>query len=312
MDSITPELSAALTEIISKAVESAVQKALAPLAAQIAAQAAQIDELSKTINEKTTSIRDLESRNLQLQSDIIEKTNTLEQYSRKDCLRLDGFPISPNEDNASLQATVITKLHEMGVEIGNSDIFRMHRSGKPYPMNKFKTYLNRINEKNENFDKIRIDDNDNTQTSQVIMKFTNWNARSKVYQLHYDKDIRIKVKCDLTKTSLDIISTARQHLADKDLAGYVYNDAECRLMLVDKSTSNRKSFSSFLQFKEMCNVLMSNDELSEDANQDAPRGRTRAGSRGTGRSGARGPGGHRGQRNRSGTRGGRGGRGGLG
>ena len=83
-------------------------------------------------------------------------------------------------------------------------------------------------------------------------------------------------------------------------------------MLVDKSTFNRKSFSSFLQFKEMCNVLMSNDELSEDANQDAPRGRTRAGSRGTGRSGARGPGGHRGQRNRSGTRGGRGGRGGLG
>ena len=61
MDSITPELSAALSEIISKAVESAVQKALSPLAAQIAAQAAQIDELSKTINEKTTSIRDLES-----------------------------------------------------------------------------------------------------------------------------------------------------------------------------------------------------------------------------------------------------------
>ena len=53
------------------------------------------------------------------------------------------------------------------------------------------------------------------------------------------------------------------------------------------------------------NVLISNDELSEDANQDAPRGRTRAGSRGTGRSGARGPGGHHGQRNRSGTRGGR-------
>ena len=83
-------------------------------------------------------------------------------------------------------------------------------------------------------------------------------------------------------------------------------------MLVDKSTSNRKSFSSFLQFKEMCGVLMSNDELSEDANQDTPRGRTRTGSRGTGRNGARGPGGHRGQWNRSGTRGGRGGRGGLG
>ena len=83
-------------------------------------------------------------------------------------------------------------------------------------------------------------------------------------------------------------------------------------MLVDKITSNRKSFSSFLQFKEMCKVPISNDEFSEDANQDAHCGRTRAGSRGTGRSGARGPGGHRGQRNRSGTRGGRGGRGGLG
>ena len=91
----------------------------------------------------------------------------------------------------------------------------------------------------------------------------------------------------------------------------MYNGAEYRLMLVDKSTSNRKLFSSFLQFREMCNVLISNDELSEDANQDAPRGPTRAGSRGTGRSGARDPGGHRGQQNHSGTHGGRGGRGGL-
>ena len=45
------ELSAAVSEIITKAVDSAVQKALAPLAAHIAAQAAQIDELSKNINE---------------------------------------------------------------------------------------------------------------------------------------------------------------------------------------------------------------------------------------------------------------------
>ena len=245
----------AVNEAVANALNEAVSKAVAPLTAQI-------EQLTQLLNQKNENITQLESKiiavnkhNVELRSEIIEKTNALEQYSRKDSLRLEGLPIAPNEDNDSLKTTVVNKLSELGVELEDSDIFRLHRSGKPHPMNKYKAYVNRVNEQTADFEPINIDPHDKSETTQVLIKFTNWNARSRVYQLHYKKGLAIRVKCDLTKASQDILNTARTYLKDNHLNGYVYNDAECRLILADSASRKRTSFTSFLDFKGKSEAL---------------------------------------------------------
>jgi len=100
-----------------------------------------------------------------------------EQYSRRNCLRIDGIAVVQNEDNNSLKQTVISKLGERGILITDRDVDRVHRSGKPTPMHKFKTYLNKVNHTNA-----EVDTTDVTETAQVIIKFTNWAACSSVLQ----------------------------------------------------------------------------------------------------------------------------------
>ena len=182
---------------------------------------------------------------------MAEKADENESYSRKDSLRISGIPITPNEDNISLQAAVVDKLSELGVVIDDNDFFRLHRSGKPQPLNRFKQYLNKAHKAN-----LPINPEDNAETAEVIVRFTRWAPRAKVYDLHYKKNVGITVKCDLTKYRQDILRLARQYLSDNNLRGYCYNNAECKLIMKDVSTNKRHFFTCFEDFKFLAAALV--------------------------------------------------------
>ena len=242
----------------SKLISAAVQNAIQPLMNEIATlrellekTCEQNESLQSKLLEKNAKIANLKQsviaatqRNVALHSLILEKADENEQYSRKDSLRISGIAITNDEDNASLQQSVITKLGEHGVQIENNDIYRLHRSSKPQPMNNFNKYLNKINKR-----QLPIDQDDYTETSEVIVRFTRWAPRSRVYDLHYKHDLPIKVKCDLTKFRQDLLKVARQYLEDKKLKGYVYSTGECKLCIKNCDTGKRLFFSNFDDFK---------------------------------------------------------------
>ena len=216
-----------------------------------------IIELEQTTTNLQEKLISSVQRNASLRAFIEERSDHHEQYSRKDSLRVNGIVIGDKEDNDSLKAAVIEELSQNGVIINDQDIFRLHRSGKPSPLNKFKEYLNKTNEK-----KVEIDANDARQTAEVIVRFTNWSARSRVYKLHYEKDLALRVKCDLTRHRQEVLSLASDHIKTNNLAGYVYNNAECSLVLNDTSSRKRHYFETFREFSQLAKMLTQKESVA--------------------------------------------------
>ena len=72
--------------------------------------------------EKTVAIHELESNNRKLENDA------LEQYGRRNILRVSGIPKSENEYTDHI---ILHLASDMGVPMSSSDINRSHRIGKP-------------------------------------------------------------------------------------------------------------------------------------------------------------------------------------
>ena len=208
----------------------------------------QVKSLQDKLLEAT--LQAVTQRNSELTIQVAASRDESESYSRKDCLRINGIPIAEGENNETLKVAVIKTLAENGVVISNADIFRLHRAGRPSPLNNFKKYLNNVN-----VPPVKIDPRDKTETAEVIVRFTNWAARSKVYALHYEKNLLIRVRCDLTKFRQDLLTTARLYLKDHNRRGYVYNNAECALVLKDPDSGRRLFFKSFAELKQIADGL---------------------------------------------------------
>ena len=214
-----------------------------------------VTALQNKLIEKEERIASLELKvattsksNIELSSKLNEATDRGETYSRKDCLRIEGLPYSADEDNASLQKKVIAKLKENKVTISKGDIFRLHRSGKPYPLNQYKKFAG--------YDEKDIDKKDKSTTAQVIIKFTNWEARSKVYNIHYDQNSDIHVNCDLSKYQSDLLKSARAYIKDNNRKGYAYNDSECRLIVRDVDRDQRRPFTNISDLKKIADNMI--------------------------------------------------------
>ena len=164
-----------------------------------------------------------------------------------------------NEDNSTLQKSVIEKLAKENVIIQKSDIFRLHRSGKPYSLNKFKEYRNKLKDTTDQ----PIDPQDKGLTAQVMIRFTNWDARSRVYNLHYNGSSTLSVRCDLSKYRTDLLQTARKYLQDNKLRGYCYNNSECQLILKNPDKAKGQFFTNFTEFKYQASMLTKDPKYHE-------------------------------------------------
>ena len=129
-------------------------------------------------------------------------------------------------------------------------------------MNDYKRYINK-----SAGTKFEIDACDNTQTAEVIVRFTRWAPRMRAYSLHYKKNLLIRVRCDLTKYRQDALRLSRQYLRENQLAAYVYNNAECKLIVCDTSSKRRASFNTFAELKDLAKRFSVNPAFHQHRHQ---------------------------------------------
>ena len=124
----------------------------------------------------------------QARSDFLErKTDDLEQYGRRLCIRIDGVEVNEDEIAEECTGKILNMLQKYDVEISDKDIDRAHRIASK-----------------------RTVSVDGKKVQQVIVKFLTWQKRNVVY--HSRKVVKEKfgysVRLDLTKKKLDLLKQA--------------------------------------------------------------------------------------------------------
>ena len=195
-------------------------------------------------------------QNLESRSTIHEKADDSESYSRKDSLRISGIEYNPHDDNMALQTKIIEKLAANKVDICENDIFRLHHCGKPVPMNNLKKFMNNVNDT-----KVQIDENDHTKTAEIIVRFTNWRARSRVYALHHAKNLQIWVNVDVTKYRREMLAEIREHLKTNNFKAYAYINSECCIVIKTVDADQRSIIQNWSTFESLAESLTVDPEF---------------------------------------------------
>lgn len=140
---------------------------VAELKATIERNSDVITELKKTLLEKDKKISELES-----------KIDNLEQYQRRQCVRIFGIVEEENEDTNKIAIDVAQKI---GVELNVSDIDRSHRVGR----------------------------RDGDKPRPIIVKFVSYRKRWEIFSNKRKlKGSKITVREDLTKVRHAILREA--------------------------------------------------------------------------------------------------------
>ena len=131
----------------------------------------------------------------QARSDFLErKTDDLEQYDRRLCIRIDGVEVNEDEIAEECTGKILNMLQKSDVEISDKDIDRAHRIASK-----------------------RTVSVDGKKVQQVIVKSLTWQKRNVVY--HSRKVVKEKfgysVRLDLTKKKLDLLKQARELIEDR-------------------------------------------------------------------------------------------------
>ena len=144
----------------------------------------EIKELRETIKLKDKRIEDLETQ----VKDLHATTDRLEQYSRRNSLRVFGLAENVHEDPAKVALTLIKD--ELGVEVGVID--RAHRVGKK--------------------------DNYRASTRPLLIKFATYKDRDAVYRAKKRlKGKNIFINEDLTSKRANLLFKARRQKRDGNI-----------------------------------------------------------------------------------------------
>lgn len=232
-------------ELIKQAVISAIE----PLKAEIAELKLQVAAKDKRIHDLETQLNESVNRNAAL---IHQRADDADQYSKKQNIRVSGITyIDPEtEHNDDLQGRVLASLSEEGVDISRGDIFRLHYAGRPHPLNKLKKHMNFSKPT-----KYVIDPQDTTETAEVLIRFTNWRARSAVQKLKTQPDSNLRANLHITKFRQDQLERIRKTLLDENRRAYAFINNECKIVVSDCSESEarpkRTYIEGWLHFQEI-------------------------------------------------------------
>ena len=173
------------------------------------------EEFSKELKKRDEKIEKLESDKAMLQKHILEikkqvlanqsEIEELEQYGRRQCLRLEGVPIEKNETSDKVLSKVMHMCKEAGVDIPDMVIDRAHRIGKTYTDNKTKK-----------------------SCKSIIVRFTTFRHRTMVYRAKKNMKNNVRVKLDLTKKRYNLFMSANKFVANNDSVKFCYTDINCR------------------------------------------------------------------------------------
>ena len=168
---------------------------------------------------------------------IDEKCDTLEQYSRRDCIRIHGIEegMMNNVDNV-----VEDCFKHCDVGFGKEAIDRAHVIGQPY-----------------------LDEISNKRVQSIIVKFNTWNDRTAFYKARPKSFADgkklpgtppFRVSLDLTKHRFDLLRRARELIKDNPNFLYAFSNVNCSLLIKDKSNKNH-NFNSEVQLNNILNGI---------------------------------------------------------
>lgn len=179
----------------------------------------QLAERDATIAQHTREIEQLRTENTELRAEL----DDLQQYSRRNAVRISGIPEPDNEKPQGLYKTV-TKLidEDMKVKLDDRDFCRMHRVGRATPPS---------------------DKHPDGLPRQIIVKFTSYAARRKVMKARkHLKDLtgrphRIYVNEDLTRKRAKLAQLARAAKSEDKIKDTWVFDGKIFMMLNDESVT---------------------------------------------------------------------------
>ena len=168
----------------------AVKNATTPLSKTIENLVSDNVELNKKCSELEERVSELESQNAARKAE----NDDLEQYGRRNILRVSGIPENESEDTDLIVMQVADKL---GVSISPYEIDRSHRVGKTV--------------------KPHVGQTSTRKSRDIIVKFATYNARNRLFQERKtlretaDEDLKnIFLNEDLTKRRSEILFEARK------------------------------------------------------------------------------------------------------
>ena len=156
-------------------------------------------------------IKELEERVNRVEGQTHDKIDILEQYSRRQSLRIEGVKINEYADEVDPVMEIVEScFNEAGLTYSSTVIDRAHRVGP--------VYKNR----------------DEVNCQSIIVKFSNFNSRTEFYRKR--KSLQNKrVRIDLTKKNYKILKDSINLINEErgKPTAYIFADINCRLKLVD-------------------------------------------------------------------------------
>ncbi|KAJ8311252.1 hypothetical protein KUTeg_011209 [Tegillarca granosa] len=146
------------------------------------------------VKDLKVKIQALSAENAELRTEnntLTERLDDLEQYSRRNAIRISGVPESSPEDTDALVKQIASN---MGIELKDDDIDRSHRTGKP------RSGSNR----------------------QILVKFSNYHYKHRImksrWKLGKSPELKnIYINEDLTKKKEQLFRNARKLYQDKSV-----------------------------------------------------------------------------------------------
>lgn len=150
----------------------------------------EITLLRKELKEKNQQISNLQKRVNSLESE----NDSLEQYTRRNSLRVFGVPEKEGENTAELAVTLINDTMKIQPPITIEDIDRIHRTGK----------------KNLPIDRSTASSTQDSKPRAILIKFATYRARHRVMDNRKKlKGTKIFVNEDLTRARSTTLYKAR-------------------------------------------------------------------------------------------------------
>lgn len=186
--------------------------------------------LKNIIEKQKEVINNLESRVTTLEtqvSDLAKKAEDSEQYSRRQCLRIEGIPLPTNdkpESENDLRLAVKKLIKDARVNIPDDAIDRAHRIG-------------------------RVRSVAGKKCQQVILKCTSFYYRTLLYRARKGVQNH-RIYLDLTKTRKDLLDQANKYFTERRIGNcFAFADVNCRLCLkLDGEFRYFRSYEEFLSF----------------------------------------------------------------
>ena len=153
----------------------------------------------------------------------------LEQNGRHLCLRIDGVHTVKDESSNDVLEFTKSLFKEAKVSVPGTKLDRAHRIGSSYP--------DRITSK---------------KCKSIIVRFTTFRHRTLFYWARKNLKSGFKGKLDLTKSRLNLLKMANNHVKEIPVIRFCYADVNCRLQVkLHDAKQENIFFSTFDEWRDI-------------------------------------------------------------